>query len=728
MVELGKQVCKGFQNGITNNIKYVQNAATKLASSVDKSVCVKLDIHSPSRLAKLRGYQWCLGMEAGLSQGTGLIKKQIVMISDQLIELSKRSVARLTSSLANTGSDVSLFSWASTVDDIKQYSKILEAIETANEEVTRLQQERAENTEKMNAAITKSNAKLEKQYNKDLKTLQSKYTKEINALNTKINNTKDKAQKKKLQSELSALKADQTKAEAALKSAYELELTSETNRLTSKYTDAIAASKDYFEQLYSIKVSGNNKIKYEDKSFAEFEEEFLSSLSSIMESYASQVEAARDSMMSTFDILSEVSKKEVVTKDKILQNIKDQNVEYQNYITTMQSLNTKLSGTRLIEYLRDLGVDSADQLAEINNMTDAELQELVNLYDQKFALATEAGLQQIAGSKEELAWELQDLFGGLYDNIDVDTIAQYFDGTLDTLFEGLSGWVNSDGSEVVNKTIKSSLKASAEKTKSSATSAGKTTAKNAVSGAKSQEGSFTSAGTSAGAAYVSGIRSQISAAKAAMAELASISSSASSQGSNVSAGLANGITQNSSSAVSAARQMTLNTLKSMSTALQIHSPSRVTAEYGMYTAIGLANGILKYTAKAAIAGQKLGDATADAVSLGVDRVSNIIDDISDPVLRPTVDISGVTKSASDIEKMFNDAIATVNVNAVATSATMSKKTTKAEESSAKKAEDTKSEGNTYNFNQYNTSPTALSRIDIYRQTKNQFTQFKEAMV
>ena len=33
--------------------------------------------------------------------------------------------------------------------------------------------------------------------------------------------------------------------------------------------------------------------------------------------------------------------------------------------------------------------------------------------------------------------------------------------------------------------------------------------------------------------------------------------------------------------------------------------------------------------------------------------------------------------------------------------------------------------NTYNFNQYNYSPKALSRIDLYRQTNNQFAMMKE---
>lgn len=37
---------------------------------------------------------------------------------------------------------------------------------------------------------------------------------------------------------------------------------------------------------------------------------------------------------------------------------------------------------------------------------------------------------------------------------------------------------------------------------------------------------------------------------------------------------------------------------------------------------------------------------------------------------------------------------------------------------------TPASGNNYNFTQNNYSPKALSRIDIYRQTKNQFSALK----
>jgi uncharacterized protein YecE (DUF72 family) len=46
------------------------------------------------------------------------------------------------------------------------------------------------------------------------------------------------------------------------------------------------------------------------------------------------------------------------------------------------------------------------------------------------------------------------------------------------------------------------------------------------------------------------------------------------------------------------------------------------------------------------------------------------------------------------------------------------------QSSYKEYKDTPTSGNNYNFTQNNYSPKALSRIDIYRQTKNQFSALK----
>lgn len=44
--------------------------------------------------------------------------------------------------------------------------------------------------------------------------------------------------------------------------------------------------------------------------------------------------------------------------------------------------------------------------------------------------------------------------------------------------------------------------------------------------------------------------------------------------------------------------------------------------------------------------------------------------------------------------------------------------------SRRKRHITPTSGNNYNFTQNNYSPKALSRIDIYRQTKNQFSALK----
>ena len=97
---------------------------------------------------------------------------------------------------------------------------------------------------------------------------------------------------------------------------------------------------------------------------------------------------------------------------------------------------------------------------------------------------------------------------------------------------------------------------------------------------------------------------------------------------------------------------------------------------------------------------------------------------ADPVITPMVDLTNVLSAADQINALFSSALMNTNANvgtiskAVAATQTNSNKNNQNEESSY---------GNTYNFVQNNTSPKALSRIEIYRDSRNLFRQYREAV-
>lgn len=98
--------------------------------------------------------------------------------------------------------------------------------------------------------------------------------------------------------------------------------------------------------------------------------------------------------------------------------------------------------------------------------------------------------------------------------------------------------------------------------------------------------------------------------------------------------------------------------------------------------------------------QKIGDTLSKALS-------------GSPTIKPVVDLSDVKSSVSKINTMFS------NTQATSISSGLNSGKTVGKSSSAS------SGATTYNFTQNNYSPKALSRIDIYRQTKNQFSTLKK---
>ena len=156
-------------------------------------------------------------------------------------------------------------------------------------------------------------------------------------------------------------------------------------------------------------------------------------------------------------------------------------------------------------------------------------------------------------------------------------------------------------------------------------------------------------------------------------------------------------------------------------ALDEHSPSKKMAQVGEYAGLGFVNKLMLYVAKAANAGEEIGKATIDGTKSGL----QMLDDIGDIVLHPRVMMDDVYSSVKEIEDLFNNAVVGIRTNAI----NLNTQVQNAKTGNVKNDKDVNQPvtgGVTnYNFNQYNTSPKSLSRIEIYRQTNNQFRQFKE---
>ena len=152
-------------------------------------------------------------------------------------------------------------------------------------------------------------------------------------------------------------------------------------------------------------------------------------------------------------------------------------------------------------------------------------------------------------------------------------------------------------------------------------------------------------------------------------------------GDNFTAGFKNGMSggQASTSIWSAAWNLGKNALNALKAAIKEGSPSKLTHQSGDYFVAGFANAIAEGVKTVVPVVQKMGEAA----------INTLNDEMSTGIDVPTVNgISSVKAAGSKIGRTAGTVMGGQVIN-------------------------------NYTYNQYNNSPKALSRLEIYRQTKNQ---------
>lgn len=178
-------------------------------------------------------------------------------------------------------------------------------------------------------------------------------------------------------------------------------------------------------------------------------------------------------------------------------------------------------------------------------------------------------------------------------------------------------------------------------------------------------------------------------------------------------GFADGISENTYRAEAKARAMARAAAEAAKDELDEHSPSRVGYHIGDFFGLGFVNAIGTYAVKAYNASAEMADSAKTGLGNAIAKVKDMIDNGVDgqPTIRPILDLSDVEEKSHRLNTLFSRSQALTVSTGIA-----------AARGRNLQNEDTNpNTGNSYNFTQNNYSPKALSRTEIYRQTKNQFS-------
>lgn len=412
-------------------------------------------------------------------------------------------------------------------------------------------------------------------------------------------------------------------------------------------------------------------------------------------SSATEVKSAFQTMTETIsgqmDIFSEFNSQTEITGEQMLNNMKSQVIGVRDWANNIQQLAIRGIDQGLLAKLSELGPQGYEKVAAFVQMTDEQLAEANVWYAKSLEMPTEAAANvlqsySVAGQMASDGFTL-----GLNPDVGGEAAYNYGLAVLMSLQDCLE--------------IHSPSK--------------KTT----------EMGEFMVEGMKNGLQSETEMRMLLLAANMMATRVmdtisASVSYSAGyNLGKSLSEGMTNGISSAATGPTTTIANMANSVYNTAANKLQVHSPSKLFEGLGQYTVAGFVNGLYMCSDAITQAGNNMADEAINGFNNAKSKISKVLnlDEDFNPVIKPEMDLSNIQNGFSRINDMASKRLA---VQTAASFNDYKQSTRSNNENNTNNGNKVPDSGNTYQFTQNNYSPKALSRTDIYRQTKNQFAAMK----
>lgn len=198
-------------------------------------------------------------------------------------------------------------------------------------------------------------------------------------------------------------------------------------------------------------------------------------------------------------------------------------------------------------------------------------------------------------------------------------------------------------------------------------------------------------------------------------------------GSYLASGFAKGISDGSSAAITAAINMARDSIDAANAEADSHSPSRVMIKSGTWFTQGFAKGITDAASEAITSSRAMVRRSIDSVADAIkgNTTLNDLDIDATPTITPQLDLSTVREQAKSISTIVPNKLDLGYQPQFASALVSQARMAQNDKNSQQPEVESKEVVNNYTFNQTNNSPKSLGRYDIYRQTRDQFNQFKQ---
>lgn len=435
------------------------------------------------------------------------------------------------------------------------------------------------------------------------------------------------------------------------------------------------AEKSFAQDLVDVtRYATQKKIEYEEDYYdkcKQINDKLENDIKSLNDQYDDALKSRSKALYDSYGLFDKVEPKAPTSGTDLIKNLQDQIAEFNDWTVALSDLSSKGVESELIEELEKMGPKSLSELNALNSLTQSELGEYVTLWQTKTEIAKKQASKELEGLRKDVHSQIRQL--NIQAEIDLEEQR--------SIFEERTTQLAKETALIIDQMKKDWLK-----------KIGELRTEGEKDFTRFADNIVTIMGTPDWAGVGRGIVD----------------------------GMTTGIRSEASRLADEAARVALEALEAAKDALGVESPSKKFAELGKFSVMGLAQGLKKFAARAAFSAEQVGEGAMDAVRKSLSGISDIFDGINtEPVIRPVIDLSDIEAGSLMIDELLSRAQG-LNISKVKRNVPILSQA----EQSKSTSNDIPSKETKVTFTQNNYSPKALSRLEIYRQTKNQLTTLK----
>lgn len=410
-----------------------------IANSVATTIRNVLDIHSPSRKTEKLGKYTTEGFAKGIESK----KKDVEASSKRTAEAAEEQFKSAQYNFKIGKIDESQYiSRLRTI--LKEYAKTSDQIRKVNLEIKKIQDEQAKKTTEI-AKKTFEQGKQAIEYQKQIRNVSleqelqwwdnlakrfKKGTKERMEAEKEYARVKDEITKRNFENEKKWF--EEKKYYGQLSLTQELE---SLNTVAKRYKEGTEERIYWEREIYRVKKEINDKLLAANNEYVEkvkeinerlqqdelkAKEEYETRVKEIndrlaederklTEEYQKAVDDRTKALYSFAGIFDEIKRKDDVTGQGLLKNLSDQVSAFKDWQANIVSLANRGIDEGLLQELREMGPKAVDEIAALNSLSDEELNQYVQLWREKNALARTQAINELEGMRLETQSKIQQL-------------------------------------------------------------------------------------------------------------------------------------------------------------------------------------------------------------------------------------------------------------------------------------------------------------------------------